>query len=343
MDYPGVTVLLVGGTAQNASLLQHHLLERGCKLSFASSKKAAIDLLESHSFHLILTEFMLPDGTAFQLIPALLGTNATMFFSTAVEDSCLWMSAVIRGKDCSVESAMRPREFTALLDRILSEMQFPDSTLALNENLSLPGQKTGQLAEKRLKPGRSRWSFSPWIQNKESFMRRREKSNPLPYFLIPARADNESNFRRWNQVLISILGILVLGIFLAALVPQQGGGSSSASTMRHVLLEKAHISTTDESSAILHDVQVENLTPAIANHLGISGTATGIVVASVDPSSPAEIASLESGDVIEQVNHSAVSDVADFDRALASSHDEPVSLLIKRGVDTKVVVVDEAH
>jgi CheY-like chemotaxis protein len=340
MDYPGVTVLLVGGTAQNASLLQHHLLERGCELSFASSKKAAIDLLESHSFHLILTEFMLPDGTAFQLIPALLGTNATMFLSTAVEDSCLWMCAVIRGKDCSVESAMRPREFTALLDKILSEMQFPDSTLALDENLSPPGQKTGQLAEKRLKPGRSRWSFSPWIQNKESyFMRRREKSNPLPYFLIPARANNESNFRRWNQVLISILGILVLGIFLVALVPQQGGGSSSASTMR----EKTHISTTDESSAILDDVQVENLTPAIANHLGISGKATGIVVASVDPSSPAEIASLESGDVIEQVNHSAVSDVADFDRALASSHDEPVSLLIKRGADTKVVVVDEAH
>ena len=49
-------------------------------------------------------------------------------------------------------------------------------------------------------------------------MRQREKWNPLPYFLIPADANNEVNFRRWNQVLISILGILVLGIFLAALV-----------------------------------------------------------------------------------------------------------------------------
>lgn len=174
-------------------------------------------------------------------------------------------------------------------------------------------------------------------------MRRREKSNPLPYFLIPAGANNEVNFRRWNQVLISILGILVLGIFLAALAPQQGSGSPSASTMKRVLLEKAHTSTTDERDAILHDVQVEDLTPAVANHLGISTKTGGIVVASIDPSSPPEIASLESGDVIEQVNHSAVSDVEQFDRALASSHDEPVSLLIKRGEDTKVLVVDEAH
>ena len=113
--------------------------------------------------------------------------------------------------------------------------------------------------------------------------------------------------------------------------------------MKHVLLKKAHTSTTDESDAILHDVQVEDLTPAVANHLGIPTKTGGIVVASVDPSSPPEIASLESGDVIEQVNHTAVSDVEQFDRALASSHEEPISLLIKRGEDTKVVVVDEAH
>jgi hypothetical protein len=284
---------------------------------------------------------MLPDGTAFQFIPALLGTNATMFFSTAVEDSCLWMTAVIRGKDCSVEPAMRPREFTVLLDKILSEMQFTNTTAG--EHNASAGQKTKQSTEERLSPGRLRWSFSPWIQNKESyFMRRREKPNPLPYFLIPARANNEANSRRWNQVLISILGILVIGIFLVALVPK-GEISSSAATGNHVLLERAYVPITDESSVILHDVKVENLTPAVAHHLGISTKTGGIVVASVDPSSPPEIASLESGDVIEQVNHSAVSDVEQFDRALASSHDEPVSLLIKRGEDTKVVVLNEAH
>jgi S1-C subfamily serine protease len=134
-----------------------------------------------------------------------------------------------------------------------------------------------------------------------------------------------------------------LGHILSGSCTQQGSGSSSASTMKHVLLKKAHTSTTDESDAILHDVQVEDLTPAVANHLGIPTKTGGIVVASVDPSSPPEIASLESGDVIEQVNHTAVSDVEQFDRALASSHEEPISLLIKRGEDTKVVVVDEAH
>ena len=42
----------------------------------------------------------------------------------------------------------------------------------------------------------------------------RRTSNPRPYFLIPVKASTEKGFRRWNQVLISILAMLVLGLLL---------------------------------------------------------------------------------------------------------------------------------
>ena len=57
----------------------------------------------------------------------------------------------------------------------------------------------------------------------------RRASNFRPYFLIPVRASTERGFRRWNQVLISILAMLVLGLLLVAIVPQAGSTSSAAS------------------------------------------------------------------------------------------------------------------
>ena len=67
MNGPGVTVLLIGSTARNTSPLEYHLRKRGCNLWFASSKKQAIELLQSRRFDLLLSEFILPDGTVTDL------------------------------------------------------------------------------------------------------------------------------------------------------------------------------------------------------------------------------------------------------------------------------------
>jgi DNA-binding NtrC family response regulator len=119
MSRSGLTVLLAGKGARNAPALQNHLEKRGCNIWFASSQEAAIELLRCRRFDVVLSEFMLSDGTAYQLIPALLGTSTTMFFSNAVEDGCWWMTAVFNGQDCSDEPGMRPAQFTRLLDQIL--------------------------------------------------------------------------------------------------------------------------------------------------------------------------------------------------------------------------------
>ena len=56
---------------------------------------------------------------------------------------------------------------------------------------------------------------------------RRTKRNPLSYFLIPVKASQEESFRRWNRVLILMLGLLVAGLLLIAFAPEAGNQVSA--------------------------------------------------------------------------------------------------------------------
>jgi hypothetical protein len=119
-----VTVLLVGGGARHAPTLRDHLERRGCIVSSATSCAEAISLLKTRHFDLVLSEFLLSGGTAYQLVPVLQGTDTTMFFSNAVEDGCWWMNAVLEGQDHTAEPGMRPAEFRVRLDEILFDKRF---------------------------------------------------------------------------------------------------------------------------------------------------------------------------------------------------------------------------
>jgi DNA-binding NtrC family response regulator len=124
MGISGLTVLLVGKGARGAPVLEKHLLKRGCDIFFAASKKEASELLQRRRFDVVLSEFILTDGTAYQLMTPLLGTDTTMFVSNAVEDGCWWMTAVLKGQDYSHEAGMRPTEFRIRLDEILYDKSF---------------------------------------------------------------------------------------------------------------------------------------------------------------------------------------------------------------------------
>ena len=119
-----VTVLLVGKGARNAPTLEEHLVRRGCNVCFATSKNEALEILKKRHFDVVLSEFLLTDGTAYQLHPQLLGTDTTMFISNAVEDGCWWMNALFKGQDRLGESGMRPSEFRVRLDEILYDKLF---------------------------------------------------------------------------------------------------------------------------------------------------------------------------------------------------------------------------
>jgi serine protease Do len=102
---------------------------------------------------------------------------------------------------------------------------------------------------------------------------------------------------------------------------------------------KAESTPGENSSGALAGVQVQELTPDIAQQLKLSPAVHGVVVTSVDQNSPASEVGLDQGMVIQEVNHKAVSNIQQYRQALASAGDQPVLLLVNRnGVTTYIVV-----
>src|SRR5260370_16538396 len=80
-----------------------------------------MELLKRRRFDVVVRGFRLPEGTAYELMTPLRGTDTTMFFSFAVEDGCWWITAMLQAQDRSEEAGMRPREFTMVLDELPSK------------------------------------------------------------------------------------------------------------------------------------------------------------------------------------------------------------------------------
>ncbi|MGH7286881.1 MAG: DegQ family serine endoprotease [Myxococcota bacterium] len=78
-----------------------------------------------------------------------------------------------------------------------------------------------------------------------------------------------------------------------------------------------------------YGLQVQTLTPDIAQELGLEDT-QGVVVSSVEPGGPAENAGLRRGDVVLEVNQTPVGDAAEFRDALEGS-ERGALLLVSRG------------
>jgi serine protease Do len=80
---------------------------------------------------------------------------------------------------------------------------------------------------------------------------------------------------------------------------------------------------------------VQTLTPDIADSLGVSRDVKGVVVTAVEPGTTAGDAGLRRGDVILEVNRTAVKDVASYRKAMrAGGKGKSVLLLVRRGENT---------
>jgi serine protease Do len=80
---------------------------------------------------------------------------------------------------------------------------------------------------------------------------------------------------------------------------------------------------------------VQDLTPDVADSLGLDSSTSGVVVANVVPGGPADDAQLRRGDVILEVNRKAVTDSAAFRTAVnGTEKGKGLLLLVKRGDST---------
>ena len=94
----------------------------------------------------------------------------------------------------------------------------------------------------------------------------------------------------------------------------------------------------EKESSALSGVSVENLDAQSAEELKLPANAQGVVVTNVSPSSEAAEAGLRQGDVIQEVNHKAVKNTSDFERAVGSSKADTL-LLVNRNGNTMYLAV----
>jgi serine protease Do len=88
------------------------------------------------------------------------------------------------------------------------------------------------------------------------------------------------------------------------------------------------------SKDALEGVSVENLDTETAKDLGLPASTKGVVVTEIDPASPKADSGLRKGDVIQEVNHQPVHNVAEFEQALHKTGKENALLLVNRGGTT---------
>jgi serine protease Do len=90
----------------------------------------------------------------------------------------------------------------------------------------------------------------------------------------------------------------------------------------------------------LQGVEVQNLTPDVSQQLNLAAGTRGVVVISVDPASPAGVAGLSRGDVIQEVNHKPISSTEEFQQAVSGADKQPVLLLVNHGGASAYIVVE---
>ena len=107
------------------------------------------------------------------------------------------------------------------------------------------------------------------------------------------------------------------------------------------LPEKAEQAEPGQSSeGALQGVDVQNLTPDVAEQLNLPAGTKGVVVTQVDSSSPAAAAGLDRGMVIQEVNHKPVNNVSQYKQAMAGLNGQSVLLLVNQGGVTRYMVVE---
>jgi CheY-like chemotaxis protein len=114
-------ILLVGETAESSLQLTHWLETRRCKCRFASSCKEACRLLSQSKFDFVLSHYELPDRSAYPILERLIGSTTSLFFSTRIENGCLWWPALARGRKWPAATVLRPNEFAVTLGKALED------------------------------------------------------------------------------------------------------------------------------------------------------------------------------------------------------------------------------
>ncbi len=95
-----------------------------------------------------------------------------------------------------------------------------------------------------------------------------------------------------------------------------------------------------EGSKAMAGIEVHNLTPEIARRFGFSRDKKGVVVTQVEPESRADIAGIQPGDLIIEINRAPVQNTEDYERIVSRlKKGESVLLLVNRQGRTLFITI----
>jgi hypothetical protein len=118
-----VKVLLAGDSQQVFSLSRRRLERKGCQCHFATSQRELEQLLNRTEFDIVLTMHRIKGRGARSLGALLLGSRTTLFYALPVEVGCLWVPVLRIGAECVGAYALRPSEFSTVLDELVEEIR----------------------------------------------------------------------------------------------------------------------------------------------------------------------------------------------------------------------------
>ena len=103
--------------------------------------------------------------------------------------------------------------------------------------------------------------------------------------------------------------------------------------------EQALFDSGEDASGLDLGLAVQELSPELADSLGIEEVA-GLIVTNVDSGSASAEAGIKRGDIIQEINRDPVDSIADYKKALLEAKNKKsILLLVKRAQHTKFVVI----
>jgi len=122
-------------------------------------------------------------------------------------------------------------------------------------------------------------------------------------------------------------------------VLRNGEDRNVTATLGELPTEKASAEQgSGDSNSELSGISVQNLTPNMAQQLGVPAGTSGVVITKVDPSSSAAEAGLQRGDVIQEVNRKPIHNASDFASAMRDTKGQALLLVNHQGSTMYVAV-----
>lgn len=133
-------VLLLGKNLEGNGAFELRLRARECKCKAAVSSEDTWHMLDCEPFDVILGEFEANKGALPEQIGVAIASRASLYYCLAVAHTFWWLPAVLKGNPCLGAAALRPAEFSGVLDETLKEVAAETAEVA-SEVMANAGKK----------------------------------------------------------------------------------------------------------------------------------------------------------------------------------------------------------